>query len=74
MKIPKKHEMKVVMIVMVFVMTTVLSFVSTVKNIGFTHLFVVNWLKSWAFSFIIAFPLVLLIMPIIRKTVSKFVE
>ena len=74
MKIPKKHENKIVMIFMVSIMTIVLSFAITVKNNGFNSQFIGLWIKSWAFSFTVALPLVLLIMPIIKKTVAKFVE
>ena len=61
------------MFIMVLIMTFIVTFVSTAKNIGFPSGFIILWLKSWGFAFIVAFPTVMLIMPSIKKIVSKMV-
>jgi len=74
MKIQKKHEMKVTLAIMVLIMTMVVSFASVILNFGLDNAFLIKWLKSWAFSYIIALPVVMIVMPFTKKLVSKFVE
>jgi len=35
--------------------------------------FILHWLKSWGFAYIVALPTALIIMPFIKKIVSKLV-
>jgi hypothetical protein len=74
MKIHKKHEGKITLIVMVFCMTMVLTFVRTVKDVGMEPNFITEWVKSWGFSYVVALPTVMVIMPVIKRTISKFIE
>jgi hypothetical protein len=73
MKIKKKHEMKVSLALMVLVMTSVVTLVSVSVNFGFHPDFVIRWVKSWGLAFIVALPVVMILMPMIKKLVSKFV-
>jgi hypothetical protein len=73
MKIKKKHEMKVSLALMVLVMTSVVTFVSASVNFGFHPDFMIRWFKSWGLAFIVALPVVMILMPMIKKIVSKFV-
>jgi hypothetical protein len=69
MKIRRKHEMKVVLILMVLVMT----FVSVSANFGYHAGFVIRWMKSWALSYIVALPVVMIAMPSIKKSLAKHI-
>jgi hypothetical protein len=71
--IKKKHEPKVSLFIMVLIMTFIVTFVSTAKNIGFPSDFIIQWFKAWGFAFIVAFPTVILIMPSIKKIITKMV-
>jgi 3'-phosphoadenosine 5'-phosphosulfate sulfotransferase (PAPS reductase)/FAD synthetase len=59
---------------MVLLMTLFVVFVTTIFNYGFSSDFFIRWMKGWGLSFIIAFPTVLVIMPFIRKIVSKLAQ
>lgn len=45
----------------------IVSFISTVKALGFSWLLVSPWLTSWGISWAIAFPTVLFVLPFARK-------
>ena len=73
MRVNSKHEQKITLTIMVLIMTFIVTFIGTAKNIGFVDEFVSHWLKAWGFAFFIALPTVMLIMPSIRKFVSKII-
>jgi hypothetical protein len=73
MKISKKYEQKLTLVIMVLVMTFVVTFVGTIKNIGFTSDFILQWLKAWGFAYVVALPAVMLIMPLIKIVISKMI-
>jgi len=58
---------------MVLVMTLVVTFVSVAINNELHAGFIIKWMKSWGLAFVIALPVVMFIMPIIKKTISKFI-
>lgn len=74
MKIKKKHEGKITIIIMVFIMTMIISLVNTLKNYGLEPDFVLQWLKSWGFAYIVALPVVMVVMPATKKMISKYIE
>jgi len=47
-----------------------MSFVITVFNVGFVSNILHIWLKAWAFAFIVAFPTIMVVAPIVHKLVS----
>lgn len=73
MKITRKNEMKITLAIMALFMTCLVSFVSVVVNYGFDTMFFVRWLKAWGIAFIVALPVVLVIVPAIKKVLSRFV-
>jgi hypothetical protein len=56
---------------MVLIMTFVVVFVTTLVNFGMNTDFFIRWMRGWGLSFVVAFPTVLIIMPVITRTVSK---
>jgi hypothetical protein len=74
MKIHKKHEMKLSMMLMILIMTSVMTIASTALNFGIDDEFILRWLKAWAFASILATPIAMFAMPKIRKIVSRFVN
>ena len=51
-------------------MTFVVSAVATIRAVGLPHDFMALWLSAWAVSWVIAFPVVLVVLPFVRKMVS----
>ncbi len=56
------------------IMTMVVSAVATVKNLGIGPNFVSDWLPAWAMSWVIAFPTLLMALPITRRLVRMLVH
>ncbi|MEZ7914628.1 DUF2798 domain-containing protein [Macellibacteroides fermentans] len=59
---------------MVFIMTMIISLVNTLKNYGLEAGFVLQWLQSWGFAYIVALPVVMVVMPATKKMISKYIE
>lgn len=60
---------------MVLIMTAVVVFISTIVNFGFSDPnFWFRYLRGWIVAFVIAFPLVVAIMPPLQKYFQKFVK
>ncbi|MCA1980961.1 MAG: DUF2798 domain-containing protein, partial [Calditerrivibrio sp.] len=60
---------------MVIIMTAVVVFISTVVNFGFSDPnFWSRYFRGWLMAFIIAFPLVLVVLPPLQKYFHKFVK
>jgi len=55
-------------------MSGIVSFVVTVHHIGLSAASLVEWLPAWAFSFSVAFPTVLLVDPIVRRTLNRIIS
>lgn len=53
------------------VMTMVVSGVSTLRGIGLSEAFLHVWLASWFMSWIIAFPTLLILMPVVRAVTGR---
>lgn len=54
-------------------MTFVVSGISTLKALGPTAEFLQTWPLSWALSWIVAFPTLLLVLPVVRRLVALVV-
>lgn len=52
---------------MVLIMTFVVVFVSTWVNFGFADDFLFRLLRGWGIAFVLAYPLVLLLMPRLQR-------
>lgn len=59
---------------MALFMSCIMSFVISVFNVGIVENIVAIWLKSWSFAFIVAFPAVLMVAPLVRKIVVILIK
>ncbi len=55
-------------------MSCIISFVSTIMSVGFAGFILTEWLSAWMISWSVAFPSVLILLPIMRKIASLFVR
>ena len=51
-----------------------MSLVISIFNIGLVEGIVLIWLKAWGFAFVVAFPTIVIVSPIVRKLVNAVVE
>ncbi|GHG65676.1 hypothetical protein GCM10010919_13160 [Alishewanella longhuensis] len=55
-------------------MTFIVSFVSTLKGLGIEGFTLIGWLSAWALSWLIAFPTLLMVLPLVKKLTAYLVH
>jgi len=73
-KLPAKYSGIVMPFFLSVLMSMLVSFISTIRVSGLTYQFINLWMSSWAISWLIAFPTLLLILPIVKKITAVFVR
>jgi Protein of unknown function (DUF2798) len=73
-KLPARYHWLVLPMVMTAIMTCVISGISIARLRGIGDGFVEAWLPSWGLSWIVAFPVLIAIMPVVRRVVGLLVE
>lgn len=68
--IPRRYQSLLFAFFMALFMSFLMSLVITVFNIGLPPEFFERWMHAWLFAFVIAFPLVIIFAPTVRKLVS----
>ncbi len=68
--ISRKHHKAVFSFFMALLMSCIMSFVISVFNVGMVSNIIVIWLKAWSFAFIVAFPTIIVVSPIVHKLVT----
>jgi hypothetical protein len=68
--ISRKHHKIVFSFFMALLMSGIMSFVISVFNVGMVTNIVTLWLQAWSFAFIVAFPTIILVSPVVNKLVS----
>jgi hypothetical protein len=71
--IPAKYTHYVFSFFMALLMSCIMSFVITVFNVGLIDNLLFIWLKAWGFAFMVAFPTINVVAPIVRKLVALVV-
>ncbi len=66
-KLPARYAGIVTPFFLSILMTCIVSFISTAKEIGISPLLVHKWMGAWAISWIIAFPTLLFVLPLVKK-------
>lgn len=72
--IPRKYEFLLFAFLMSMFMTILMSFIVTLINVGYSELFFKQWIGAFAKSYIVAFPTVLVVVPLVRKTVKSLLR
>jgi hypothetical protein len=72
-KLPKSTAPVVMPLILSIFMTCIVSGISTIRTIGFTMEALHLWPGSWLVSWIFAFPTLLIVLPLVRRIVSKVV-
>lgn len=73
-KLPARYAAIVLPLVLSLLMTFVISGVSTLMSLGPTRAFVVTWPAAWALSWVVAFPTLVVLLPLVRRLVALVVE
>jgi hypothetical protein len=73
-RLPARYAAVIMPLILSVFMTSIVSFIATVKTAGFTDNLLTLWLGAWEISLLIAFPTLLIVLPIVRRIVAFFVE
>ena len=68
--INRKHHRIVFAFFMALFMSSVMSLIVSIFNVGLVRNIVHVWPKSWAFAFIVGFPTVIVVAPMVHKLVN----
>ena len=70
--IPSKYEQITFIFFVSICMSCVVSGVSVLNTAGFVNKFFGLWMAAWMKSWVVAFPSLLVIAPLVRRFVEKF--
>ncbi|HEX2009424.1 MAG TPA: DUF2798 domain-containing protein [Roseateles sp.] len=73
-KLPARYAGVVMPLLLSILMTCIVSLISTWRGIGPVPGFWRIWLGSWSWSWLVAFPTLLLMLPLVRRATAALVE
>ena len=73
-KLPAKYATVVMPFFLSIIMTGIISLVSTLRGVGLAAGFIRLWMGSWGLSWLIAFPVLLLVLPLVRRATAAVVR
>jgi hypothetical protein len=73
-KLPARHAKLIFPLLLSIFMTCIVSMISTLRSVGPVTNFLTVWLDAWAISWLIAFPTVLVVLPLVRKATAAVVD
>ena len=68
--INRKYKSFVFSFFMSLLMSGIMSLAITIFNLGLVDDLLIIWLRSWVFAFFIAFPVIILVSPVVHKIVN----
>ena len=73
-KLPALYAVIVLPLLLSCIMTCLISGISTLRGVGFAPGVLQLWLGSWGLSWLIAFPTLLAVLPLVRRLTAAVVE
>ncbi len=73
-KLPARYAGVVMPLLLSLLMTFIVSFISTWRGVGLVPDFTRIWLGAWALSWAVAFPLLLAVLPLVRRATAAIVD
>ena len=73
-KLPAKWATVVMPFMLSCLMSGIISFINMLRNLGWIDGFISLWFHNWMISWAFAFPIVLTLLPFVRKLTSKLVD
>jgi len=73
-RLPPRYAAFVMPLILSVLMTFVVSAISTLKSLGPTSTFLLTWPSAWALSWLVAFPTLLVVLPLVRRLVTLVVD
>lgn len=73
-KLPARFNTVAMPFVLSIFMSCLVSMISTLRAYGFADFDFGTWVQAWGLSWIVAFPALFVVLPIVRKIVAAMVE
>lgn len=73
-KLPARYGAVVLPLILSLLMTCVISGISTVTALGPTAAALRDWPVAWGLSWMVAFPTLLVVLPLVRRLTALLVE
>lgn len=73
-KIHPKHLAWLMPFILSGIMSGAISCYNMILNKGLVHDFFQLWLSAWSKSWLFAFPLILIVLPLVRKFLLNFID
>ncbi|MFT0859775.1 DUF2798 domain-containing protein [Ancylobacter sp. G4_0304] len=73
-KLPARYAGLLMPLVLSVLMTFVVSAIATLRSLGAGADFLATWPTAWALSWLVAFPTLLAVLPLVRRIVGLLVE
>lgn len=73
-KIHPKHLTWLMPLILSGIMSGAISCFNIYLKIGVAEGFISIWLHAWSLSWLMAFPLIMIVLPLVRKFLMQFVE
>lgn len=73
-KLPARYASVISPLVLSLLMTFIVSLISTLKSLGFHPSMPGIWMVAWGLSWLVAFPTLLVVLPVVRRIVGVICE
>jgi hypothetical protein len=73
-RLPPRYNAIAVPLLLSLLMTCIVSGIATVNSIGLADDVLVKWMQAWGLSWMTAFPIMLFVLPLVRRIVALAVE
>lgn len=73
-KLPARYNAVVLPLILSVLMTFIVAGIATVTSLGLTAQTLPKWMEAWGLSWIVAFPTLLVVLPLVRRIVAALVE
>ena len=73
-RLPPRYNAIAVPLLLSLLMTGIVSGLATVNSIGLADDVLVKWMQAWGLSWMTAFPIMLFVLPLVRRIVALAVE
>jgi hypothetical protein len=73
-KLPARFAPLVTAFLLSLLMTCVVSLIATIRSVGLSSAALSLWPGNWAMSWLVAFPLILVVMPVVKRLSSALLD
>lgn len=73
-RLPARYAALLMPLLLSVLMSCIVAGVSTLKHVGFAPELLRQWMGAWGFSWLVAFPSLMVLLPLVRRLVGRMVE